>query len=32
MNYLWQVWTQGTFGAARTWLEKVVAVYCDETV
>lgn len=32
LNYTWQVWTQGTFGAARTWLEKVVAVLCDEDV
>ena len=31
LNYTWQVWTQGTFGAARTWLEKVVTVDCDET-
>jgi hypothetical protein len=31
LNYTWQVWTQGTFGAARTWPEKVVAVLCDET-
>lgn len=29
-NYMWQVWTQGTFGAARTWREKVVSVACDE--
>jgi hypothetical protein len=29
-NYMWQVWTQGTFGAARTWREKVVSVDCDE--
>ena len=32
LNYTWQVWTQGTFGAARTWLEKVVSVACDESV
>jgi len=31
LNYAWQVWTQGTFGATRTWLEKVVSVACDET-
>lgn len=31
LNYTWQVWTQGSFGAARTWLEKVVSVDCDET-
>lgn len=31
LNYTWQVWTQGTFGAARTWLEKVVSVACDES-
>ena len=30
LNYTWQVWTQGTFGAARTWREKVVSVACDE--
>ena len=30
LNYTWQVWTQGTFGAARTWLEKVVSIACDE--
>lgn len=30
LNYTWQVWTQGTFGAARTWLQKVVSVACDE--
>lgn len=32
LNYTWQVWTEGTFGAARTWLEKIVAVLCDESV
>lgn len=32
LNYTWQVWTQGTFGAARTWREKVVAVLCDEDI
>lgn len=31
LNYTWQVWTQGTFGAARTWREKVVTIDCDET-
>lgn len=31
LNYTWQVWTQGTFGAARTWLEKVVSIACDES-
>jgi hypothetical protein len=31
LNYTWQVWCQGTFGAARSWLEKVVSVDCDET-
>lgn len=30
LNYTWQVWCQGTFGAARTWREKVVSVDCDE--
>jgi hypothetical protein len=30
LNYAWQVWTQGTFGATRTWLEKVVSVDCNE--
>ncbi len=30
LNYTWQVWTQGTFGATRTWREKVVSVDCDE--
>lgn len=30
LNYTWQVWTQGTFGAARTWREKVVSIACDE--
>ena len=30
LNYMWQVWTQGTFGAARTWREKVVSIDCDE--
>lgn len=32
LNYTWQVWTQGTFGAARTWREKVVSISCDEDV
>jgi capsid protein len=32
LNYTWQVWTQGTFGAARTWREKVVSVACNEAV
>lgn len=32
LNYTWQVWTQGTFGAARSWREKVVSVDCDETM
>lgn len=32
LNYTWQVWCQGTFGATRTWLEKVVSVACDESV
>ena len=31
LNYTWQVWTQGTFGAVRTWREKMVSVECDET-
>lgn len=31
LNYTWQVWTQGTFGATRTWREKVVSIDCDET-
>ena len=31
LNYTWQVWTQGTFGAVRTWREKVVSIDCDET-
>jgi hypothetical protein len=30
-NYTWQVWAQATFGAVRTWPEKVVSVECDET-
>lgn len=30
LNYTWQVWCQGTFGAVRTWREKVVSVACDE--
>lgn len=30
LNYTWQVWTQGTFGATRTWREKVVSIACDE--
>lgn len=30
LNYTWQVWTEGTFGAARTWLEKVVSIDADE--
>ena len=30
LNYTWQVWCQGTFGATRTWREKVVSVACDE--
>jgi hypothetical protein len=32
LNYTWQVWTQGTFGAARTWREKVVSIACDEDI
>ena len=32
LNYTWQVWCQGTFGATRTWLDKVVSVACDESV
>ncbi len=32
LNYTWQVWCQGTFGAARTWREKVVSIACDESV
>jgi len=32
LNYTWQVWCQGTFGAVRTWREKVVSVACDEDV
>jgi hypothetical protein len=32
LNYTWQVWCQGSFGAARTWLEKVVSIACDESV
>ncbi len=31
LNYTWQVWCQGTFGATRTWREKVVSIECDET-
>ena len=31
LNYTWQVWSQSTFGAVRTWLEKVVVILCDET-
>lgn len=31
LNYTWQVWTQGTFGATRSWREKVVSIDCDET-
>jgi hypothetical protein len=32
LNYTWQVWTQGTFGATRTWREKLVSIACDEDV
>ena len=31
LNYTWQVWSQSTFGAVRTWREKVVSILCDET-
>lgn len=30
LNYTWQVWAQTTFGAVRTWREKIVSVDCDE--
>lgn len=30
LNYTWQVWSQATFGAVRTWREKVVSILCDE--
>lgn len=32
LNNTWQVLTKATFGATRTWLDKVVAVLCDEDV
>lgn len=30
LNYTWQVWSSSTFGAVRTWREKMVVVLCDE--